>query len=131
MLSSMVECIFVCTEGSFVISCRALHRVISEVSVGVSVSPVVIGCRASVTLSIDVVLLIPFSSNVLVSGVAAMILNGPPVFGSNFDSGALSRRADSDINTGGQSTNNIRLGWNCGALRAFLSKLHSWRALQS
>lgn len=49
----------------------------------------------------------PLASNVTVLGLAITIMNGPTDFGSIFDSGALGRRADSNIKAGGRSTNSI------------------------
>lgn len=55
--------------------------------------------------------------------VAVTILNDPTDFDSNFDSGALGRRADYNINAVGRSTNTICLGRNCGARLAVSKRL--------
>lgn len=66
-----------------------------------------------------------FSSNETAYGVAVTILDGPGVFGRNFVSGKLARRADSNINSGDLSKNTICSKRNCGACRwSYRSRVH-------
>lgn len=62
----------------------------------------------------------PFSFNVMESGVVATIINGRTVFERIFENGALPRQVDYDISAGDWSTNTIGLRGNCGAFQTVL-----------
>lgn len=84
--------------------------------------------RASVNLSMETVLWIPFPFPVTVSGVEYMRVNRLRVLCSNFSSSAFANLADSVIFAGGLSTNTRCSAWNWSVFQTVLSKFRFWQA---